>query len=293
MRQTIDALVANEGASKSNLFIFSDAPANIEAKAGVLQVRQFLSTLKAGFASITIIEHTYNLGLANSIIHGVSMLCEHYGRVIVLEDDLLTSPFFLRYMNQGLMLWERELRVQSICGYMFPVQLVEGASTFFLNAPHSWGWATWQDRWSMFNADGRALLQEIKDKGLQKAFNMSGPHSYVKMLRDQIAGRNHSWFIRWYATGFLRQQLSLYPAQSLVRNIGIDGSGVHCAKWKINPYVVNLYFEPITMLPQSLNVNLDNFTLLRKYFFKIKLLRYVNFFYRNIILFWGKLPIKL
>lgn len=282
-RQTIAALRANVLASETPLFVFSDAPRDAAARVGVQRVRESIAGLD-GFASVTVIEREHNLGLAASIIDGVGTLCERYGRAIVLEDDLLTSPHFLNYMNDGLDLWAHDDRVLSICGYMYPVGLAPDAPTFFLGAPHSWGWATWGDRWALFEHDGAALLKEIEARGLRRAFDSNGPHSYIRMLKDQIAGRNNSWFIRWQASGFLHRKLSLYPARSLVRNIGIDGSGVHCADWRIDPFSVELATEPVQVALQPVVEHAANLARLNKYFVRIRVARYINFIHRKFAL---------
>lgn len=286
-RQTLLALAENYGAQDSDLFIFSDAPTDAASAIGVGQVRQLLREIE-GFASVTIVEREQNFGLARSIIDGVGSLCERFGRVIVLEDDLQTSPHFLRFMNEALEVWQQDERVQSVCGYMYPVPMLPSIQTFFLPAPHSWGWATWLNRWSEFREDGGVLLQELTSKGLLQAFDATGPHSYVKMLRDQIGGRNNSWFIRWYASGFLQQRYSLYPARSLVRNIGIDGTGVHCADWMIDPFDVDLVDAPITVKRVEVRTERFILALLGKYYRRIRLVRYVNFILRKLMPFRQK-----
>lgn len=280
-RRTLEALAANPEAAGSDLYIFADAAKNAAAAPGVAEVRACIREVR-GFARVTVIERESNAGLAESIIQGVSRLCAEHGRAIVLEDDLLTSPHFLRYMNDGLAVWAADPRVLSICGYMYPVELAADAPSFFLGAPHSWGWATWADRWAWFERDGASLLARIEAQGRRRAFDANGPHSYIKMLKDQIAGRNNSWFIRWQASGFLRQKLSLYPAQSLVRNIGIDGSGVHCADWRIDPFSVELADAPVPVAPQPVLEHAANLARLNKYFVRIRIARYLNFIHRKL-----------
>lgn len=190
-RKTVEALQANLLAPHTPLFVFCDAARNEVAREGVERVRDYVAQI-SGFASVTIISRERNLGLADSIINGASMLCERFGRVIVLEDDLVTSPHFMTFMNDGLDTYALDERVQSVCGYMYPVGLDADTLSFFLSMPHSWGWATWSDRWRIFDRDGQALLEQIRSRGLRRAFNVNGPHSNIKMLKDQIAGRNHS-----------------------------------------------------------------------------------------------------
>ena len=165
--------------------------------------------------------------MAQSIIHGVSEVCERHGRVIVIEDDLVTSRYFLRYMNDALNLYENESEVISVHGYVYPV-IKALPDSFFIRGADCWGWATWQRGWDLFQCDGLVLLEEIERRGLLREFDFDNTIPYVQMLRDQIAGRNDSWAVRWYASAFLLNKLTLYSGRSLVKNIGNDSSGVHC-----------------------------------------------------------------
>jgi hypothetical protein len=285
-RRTVDALKSNTLAPCTALHVFCDAARNADALAAVNKVRAYVAAI-TGFASVTVVQREVNLGLARSIIDGVSALCRQYGRVIVLEDDLVTSPHFLTYMNQGLDRYRDEDAVSSICGYMYPVDFAEGRDdpepgSLFLPLPHSWGWATWQRSWAAFDADGERLLRAIRERGLTRAFNANGPHNYVKMLEDQIAGRNDSWFVRWYAATFLEARCALYPAKSLVCNTGIDGSGSHCAAWKIDPYAATPSAVPICVNRRVAASDPAQLRVLSRYYAWIRIARYLNFFYRHL-----------
>ncbi len=224
--QTVEALQNNRLSIETDLFIFSDAAKNPTADNAVQQVRNYIKSI-TGFKSVTIVERLKNLGLANSIIDGVSYLTNKFGRVIVLEDDLITSTYFLSYMNTSLDQYADDDRVISIHGYVYPVQQVL-PEAFFLRGADCWGWATWQRGWTLFNSDGKFLLNELRRRKLTRLFDFNGAYQYVQMLKDQINGRNDSWAIRWYATAFLANKLTLYPGRSLVHNIGNDNSGTHC-----------------------------------------------------------------
>jgi hypothetical protein len=243
-RQTITALQMNERAGESDLFIFSDAPTSPETANVVREVREYIGNVK-GFKSISIAERNTNLGLAKSIIDGVTRLCDEYGRVIVLEDDLVTSPYFLTYMNDALDLYEHEKSVMAIHGYMFPLK-VPLPETFFLMGAYSWGWATWSRAWQLFEANGRTLLEELRNRKITHQFDLNGAYPFTHMLEDQIAGRNDSWAIRWRASVFLENGLSLFPGRSLVSNIGHDASGVHCSE--SDEYTVDLATAPINVV---------------------------------------------
>ena len=225
-RRTVEALQRNELAAASDLIIFSDGPKTPADFCMVAEVRSYLSTI-TGFKSVTVCEQETNRGLANSIIAGVTEVVNQYGRIIVLEDDLVTSPYFLRYMNEALVLYEHEEKVISIHGYTYPVkkQLPE---TFFLPGADCWGWATWLRGWALFESDSSKLLEQLQLKKLVKTFNVMGSYPFFKMLQDQHDGKIDSWAICWRASAVVNGKMTLYPGHSLVKNIGLDGSGIHC-----------------------------------------------------------------
>jgi len=225
-KQTVEALQKNKFARESDIFIFSDASKIPTTASSVQEVRDYIKGI-TGFKSITIHERLENLGLANSIIDGVTRVCDEYGKVIVLEDDLVTSPYFLQYMNNALDLYEGEDTVISIHGYNYPVE-GDLPDTFFLRGADCWGWATWRCGWALFNNDGQFLLDELRRRKLTRLFDFNGAYPYTEMLVEQIKGTNDSWAIRWYASAFLANKLTLYPGRSLVHNIGNDNSGTHC-----------------------------------------------------------------
>lgn len=224
-RKTVEALQQNVLADRSDLIIFSDGPKNAKAIKSVQEVREYINAID-GFKSIKVIEQETNLGLASSIINGVTKVCNEYGRVIVLEDDLLTSPYFLLYMNQALDTYKDEYRVISIHGYKYPTS-IKLPETYFIKGSDCWGWATWKRGWDFFEPDGTKLLNEIMMEEKQREFNFNDSRNYTKMLRNQIKGKNDSWAIRWYGSAFLKDKLTLYPGSSLVKNIGIGNSASH------------------------------------------------------------------
>ena len=245
-RQTIDALLKNEYASGSDLIIFSDAPKNDVAEERVRQTRIYLKGI-TGFRSIKIIERTENMGLAANIIDGVTQVVNEYGRIIVLEDDLLTSPYFLRYMNEALSMYEHVDEVISVHGYVYPVKKLL-PENFFLIHTDSLGWGTWKDKWVYFNPNGEELLRQLVQRGLLRQFNFDGSYNFARMLKRQTRGRNDSWAIRWYASAFLENKLSLFPGRSLVFHNGGDNTGTNCVyeSW----LDVDLSDSPINLRPQ-------------------------------------------
>lgn len=246
-RQAVEALQKNELAGESDLFIFADAASTPDAISAMQDVREYIRSI-VGFKSVSVIERPRNLGLANSIIDGVTRLCDEYGKVIVLEDDLVVSQHFLEFMNLGLDMYNEEDNVISISGYVYPVES-ELPETFFLKWADCWGWATWKRGWDLFESDGQKLLQQLKQRHLQKSFDLDGAYPYTKMLEEQTIGKNNSWAVRWYASAFLKDKLTLCPGRSLVRNIGNDGSGRHRAQTNVYDTSVTGSRVPILPIP--------------------------------------------
>jgi hypothetical protein len=225
-RKTVEALQENKYASDTDLVVFSDAAGTPDEQEAVACVRNYVDKIE-GFKTLSVHYRSQNYGLARSITCGVSDVLRHYGRVIVLEDDMVTSRFFLQYMNEALDRFAEDDRVISIHGYMFPVKqsLLE---PFFLLGADCWGWATWARGWSLFNPDGQMLLDELRRRKLTQLFDINGSYPYTKMLEEQTQGKNDSWAVRWHASAFLAGKLTLYPGRSLVHNIGNDITGTHC-----------------------------------------------------------------
>ena len=260
--QTIQALRQNDLAQDSDLIIYADAPKEPETIPAVREVRKYLQTID-GFRSVTIIQREKNFGLAGSIISGVTELLNRFGSIIVLEDDLVTSPWFLRYMNEALALYENDERVASIHGYLYPLPQ-RLTAPFFIRGADCWGWGTWRRAWSCFDHDGAGLLRELNNRGLAELFDFGGTYPYTEMLEDQVRGANDSWAIRWNASAFLKGMLTLYPPASLVRNIGLDSSGTHCTEEDHHETILAAAPVEVTRIP--LTESRRALRLFRKYF---------------------------
>lgn len=230
-QQTISALQKNELAGQSDLIIYSDASQSDQAcmsegmRSQVQEVRDYIRTVD-GFKSVRIVEREKNWGLAANIIDGVTEVVFQYGKVVVMEDDLVTSPFFLRYMNDALLAYEQNHEVGCIHGYIYPIKGLQ--CDFFIKGADCWGWATWSRAWQVFEADGRKLLQQVQSNPVYANDRFNIKCGYIQMLKDQVAGKNNSWAVRWYFSGLMNNMYCLYPAVSYVNNIGLDNSGTHC-----------------------------------------------------------------
>ena len=283
-KQTIEALKSNFLASESKLFIFSDGPKNEQALIQVKEVRDYLTTI-TGFKEITIYNSKENKGLANSIICGVSQIIKLYGKVIVLEDDLLSSKNFLDFMNQSLNFYKDSSKVKSINGFSLDVNRdvsSNGSDVFYNKRTYSWGWATWENCCSQkaFNKD---LINSLISKENLVNFNKECGQDMSRMLMASINGINDSWYVRWVFQHFLEKKYAVYPFKSKITNIGYGENATHCTTINV---LSSRYDSSISRLfnfdknekedPQLNKIFLGYFTLKFKLIFRLKLLSSVK-----------------
>lgn len=261
--KSLEALKRNLLSDQSELFFFSDGPRNEADSASVNEVRKIIRSVE-GFKQIHIVENDANKGLAANIIEGVTQVINKYGRVIVLEDDLITSSYFLTFMNEALERYENVSEIAHIQGYCYPNLNVP--DVFLTKWPGSWGWATWASSWCYFNSDGKALLENILERKLTKTLDFNGKYPYTRMLKRQVDGINNSWAIRWYASLLLMDKLSLNAGKSLVQNIGFDGTGTHSGNKEI--YVTNLYDNKLSVDVQAIEESKSARLEIEKYHYK-------------------------
>lgn len=230
-RRTLEALRANRGAADTPLYVFADGPKPEATDAERERIRETRDVVcrTAWTRDVTLVESAENRGLADSIVNGVQRVLDTHGRVIVLEDDILTSPGFLEFMNAALELYADDSRVMHVSGYMYPLGL-RARGTVFLRVLSCWGWATWSRAWQHYSDDVAGHLRALNTPYRVRKFNVEGHADFYRQLLDNRSGRIHSWAVRWYASWLARGGLTLFPTQSLVRNIGHDGSGVHCGQ---------------------------------------------------------------
>ena len=225
-KQTLEYLAANDLASDSDLIVYADAARNEREVAPVNEVRHLVRSVQ-GFRSVTVIERKTNYGLARNIIEGVGEVCQRYGRVIVLEDDLVTSSAFLTFMNQALNQYQNDNRVWHISGWNYPIDTEGLGDAFFLRVMNCWGWATWTDRWAHFTKNPNRLIESWNQRK-KYHFDLDGSGFFWNQVTANAQKKINTWAIFWYATIYEKDGLCLNPSQSYVDNIGQDGSGIHC-----------------------------------------------------------------
>lgn len=237
-KRTLDALAANDLAKHSDLVVYADAPRKHSEEVVVNEVRSIVKSAQ-GFQSVTVIERQTNYGLARNIIEGVSEVCNRHGRVIVLEDDLVTSPSFLTFMNAALDRYEDDKQVWHISGWNYPINSTGLGDAFFLRVMNCWGWATWADRWQHYEKNTDKLIAEF-DRRMIRSFDLDGSGVFWSQVMQNKQSRLNTWAIYWYATIFMQGGLCLNPAISYIHNIGLDGSGTHGSKQRQEHTTVQL-----------------------------------------------------
>lgn len=231
VRRTLEALMLNDLADQSTLYIYCDGPREGSPKEALINIEEARTIIrkKKWCKEVIIIERKENFGLAKSVIQGVGEVIERHGKIIVLEDDIITGKYFLKFMNDALIMYEKEEHVFGISGYKYPSISEIKETTYFLPISCSWSYGTWSNRWNKVSFNGLELKKAIKKNRLKKKMNF-GRYRFYEMLEAQIVGNNDSWAIRFYASMFLDKSFFLYPNKSLVENIGFDNSGTHCSK---------------------------------------------------------------
>ncbi|HQH24781.1 MAG TPA: glycosyltransferase family 2 protein [Bacteroidales bacterium] len=229
--RTLEALTDNYLAEETVLYIHSDGPnsnASKVEKEKINEVRNIIR-LKQWCKKVYIIESKANKGLADSIVNGVTDIVNKHGKIIVLEDDIVTSKGFLKYMNDALFIYENEEKVMHISGFMHPVKgnLPE---TFFYNVNSCWGWGTWERAWKKFNNNIIEITTLLQNHSgfTQKKFNKGQGLAFWRQIEDNLNGKIKTWAIFWHAAIYLNNGFALHPRMSLVRNIGMDNTGIHC-----------------------------------------------------------------
>ena len=235
-KQTIEALKKNKLASESELFLYCDAAKDEKAIASVNEVKSYIKTVD-GFKNVTIVEREKNWGLADSIIDGVTKIVNKFGKIIVLEDDLVTSPYFLKYMNDALNIYQDEEKVMSISAFMKSIDSSKLEETFLMNHTSCWGWGTWKHSWNKFEKNPEKLIKSMSKNDIYK-LNHNGTANAWKQVLQNKRGKINTWAIFWGTTVFQNDGLVLHPSHSMTTNIGFDGSGIHCGFSDINETIL-------------------------------------------------------
>jgi hypothetical protein len=273
-QRTLDALSANEEAKQSVLYIYCDGPKDGSSEADLNKIHDVrkICASEQRFKEVRLVEREKNIGLAPSIITGVTEVVNKHGDVIVLEDDILTSEYFLKFMNEALLLYKNDNKVISVGACNYFVLGEKNPSSFFIPIPDCLGWATWSDRWKLFEQDSKKLLAEITEKKLTEKFDLYGFYDFSGMLKAQAEGKISSWAIRWQAVAYLNDMITLYPNPSVTHHIESKES-THAAGLNITPPML---MKPLEIKKQPLTI--------RKNVYYLMVKGYYTYFDRQLIL---------
>lgn len=218
---TIAHLKNNRLASESILYVFSDGGKDEKSWKEVCEVRAYLHSI-VGFKEIHIIERPENFYLEKNIMEGISYVLSRHDTIIVLEDDICTSPIFLQYMNGALEKYRKEERVIHIAGFS-NLDILELGDTYFTPHMSGWGWATWRDRWQFFThySSKEEALEGMSNEDISK-IEYGGVFTCLKSLSKNPI----PWDICWEIIIHKRKGLCLTPSHTLIKNIGIS-NGTH------------------------------------------------------------------
>jgi hypothetical protein len=226
LRATLLSLRRCEEFADSRVIVFADGPKNRSDFAAVEETRKVAQSMLGDRAEYHLRET--NAGLAASIVAGVSDVVDRFGRVIVLEDDLELSDGFLTYLNAALQKYAHDPVVYQVSGQLVHApEFQERKRALFLPFTSSWGWGTWKRAWERFDPSAPGWQELSRNSMLRRRFNLDNSYDYSTMLERQMAGLIDSWAIRWYWSVFCNSGIVCFPPGSLVRNIGLDGSGTH------------------------------------------------------------------
>ena len=263
--QTLNFLALNELAKESVLYIFSDGYKDIDSNHQVDKVRSVRQLIRnfTYCKEVIIMESEINKGLYKSITDGLSCIFNKYDKAIILEDDIVTSIGFLRFMNDALDIYKNDNKVAGISGFSY---ISSEEETYFLSINSSWGWGTWKRVWDSTIFNSEYLLETINKKRIIKEFNLGGFRDSYGMLLDHVEGKNQSWDIQFFCSQFLNHQLFLYPKKTMVMNIGFD-EGTHChGLGRSDIAESNKLLKEVTVKPIEIVENRRNKKLLKEHF---------------------------
>ena len=227
-RRTLEALARNTLARNTQVYVFSDGGKDAKSWALVNKVRKVVSDFAGAFARFELVARPENIYLERNITEGIAQVFAEHNRIIVLEDDIVTSPYYLQYMNQAFELYEDVPRVMHVAGF---TNLVLPDVPFYFT-PHmsGWGWGTWRDRWN-----GNFLHYKTREEALagltsddENALQYGGVFPCLKSLDK----RPIPWDICWEIAIHRAKGLCLTPGRTMVRNIGLS-NGTHFRSFRL------------------------------------------------------------
>ena len=256
LEKVLKALMGQPEAGETQLILFLDGARGSSDRSDVAAVKKVAEEAK-GFRDVRICTAEKNKGLARSITEGVGTICREHGEAIVLEDDIVPLPGFLSFMNEALGKYQDDRNVMQISGYSYPIPnkpLGHG----FLPLTSCWGWATWQRAWKEYHWDCEEAQKDLQDLDFVQRFDLGGAYPYSQLLEDVVRGKSDSWGVIWYWNVFRRNGVSLFPLNSLVENIGWDGTGEHAESQEFLGIIAKENRGVMPKWPQDLKISQEH-----------------------------------
>ena len=227
-RRTLEALSRNTLARETDVFVYSDGGKDEQSWKLVNEVRRIVKEFAGGFKAFTLVERPENYYLERNIVEGIAEVFEHHDRIIVLEDDIVTSSYYLQYMNEAFEMYKAVPRVMHVAG--FTNLALDDVPFYFTPHMSGWGWGTWRDRWQEhfrhYSSREEALDGLTPDD--ENALQYGGVFPCLKSLDK----RPIPWDICWEIAIYRAHGLCLTPGRTMVRNIGLN-AGTHFRSWRL------------------------------------------------------------
>jgi len=228
-KRCVESLACNTHADKTELVIGLDYPPSEKYRDGYEKIKEFIPDIK-GFGKVTFFCHKTNLGAVKNWKYCENYCFEHYDAFIGTEDDNEFSPCFLDFMNKALEKYAFDDKIESIGGWVPEIMYSEEYGCYEDYSSTAWGVGRWKHK-----------EERYKNKLIGNEFvieSLLNTRVVIEMLREcpkrlnndlNMLKKGEDWGD--VKRGVLMQvfRLSqLRPCISLVRNIGNDGSGLHC-----------------------------------------------------------------
>tara|TARA_B100000965_G_scaffold400010_1_gene421135 strand:- start:5141 stop:6034 length:894 start_codon:yes stop_codon:yes gene_type:complete len=220
LKLCINSLKKNELSKYSKLYIYSDGPKNSNDKIRIKKVRKYLKNIN-GFKKKVIVLRKNNFGLTRNIVDGVTNTIKKEKNIIVLEDDLIVSKYFLKFMNEALNKYKKQKEIWHISGWNYNLEIDIHEDSYFTRGMNCWGWATWHDRWKHFEKKPKKIVSTWNKKKI-KGFNFDNSINFYSQILRNYNNKLDSWAIFWYASIYSNKKLCLNPTKSLTQNIGVS-----------------------------------------------------------------------
>lgn len=210
------------------LFISADGPRNISEKFKTDETRDIISKIDWDCTVKTKFEDE-NLGCKMAMYSAINWFFENVEKGIILEDDCLPHPDFFRFCEQLLEKYDDNQKVMMISGDNFQDDIKRGeASYYFSKFGHIWGWATWRNRWKLYDLE----LKDLDGPNISHHIDRSIPNkkaraSFIDSLKKVKSGKLDTWDYGWLYTIWKNNGVAVLPNVNLVSNIGHNQNATH------------------------------------------------------------------